>query len=84
MMSRAVLPFPSLKGCHGVQPAPRRAVPPEKGFHLFEHALRHRGSDQFGTQGISASRENPFAQRMVRVGLAQESAADILGQIDRF
>lgn len=43
-----------------------------------------RGSDQFGTQGISASRENPFAQRMVRVGLAQESAADILGQIDRF
>lgn len=44
----------------------------------------HRGSDQFGTQGISASRENPFAQRMVRVGLAQESAADILGQIDRF
>lgn len=44
----------------------------------------NRGSDQFGTQGISASRENPFAQRMVRVGLAQESAADILGQIDRF
>lgn len=44
----------------------------------------HRGGDHFGTQGISASRGNPFVRRMVSVGFAQESAAGILGQIDRF
>ena len=30
-----------------------------------------------GHRVFPTSRENPFAQRMVRVGLAQESAADI-------
>ena len=27
---------------HGMQRTPRRTVPPEKGFHLFGHALRRR------------------------------------------
>ena len=27
---------------HRMQRTPRRTVPPEKGFHLFEHALRRR------------------------------------------